>query len=72
MRQQTRRLAIKVEHEKTVIANLPHLVGRLLEYARDLGRVTARSSDPISRPDLKWDIMFIVTANWDITMSQLA
>ena len=42
LQQQMRRLAIKVEREKIVIADLPELAVRILDYARDQGRVTMR------------------------------
>jgi Fic family protein len=40
LQQQKRRLAVKVEREKTVIAALPELAIQILDYARDQGRVT--------------------------------
>lgn len=42
MQQQMRRLAIKVEREKIVIADLPELAVKILDYTRDQGRVTMR------------------------------
>lgn len=42
LQQQMRRLAIKVEREKIVISELPELAVRILDYARDQGRVTMR------------------------------
>ncbi len=42
VQQQMRRLAIKVEREKIVIADLPELAVRILDHARDQGRVTMR------------------------------
>ncbi len=42
LQQQMRRLAIKVEREKIVIADLPELAIKILDYARDQGRVTMR------------------------------
>jgi Fic family protein len=43
LQQQKRRLAAKVEREKIVIAELPELAIRILDYARDHGRVTMRN-----------------------------
>jgi len=40
LQQQKRHLAAKVEREKIVIATLPELAIRILDYARDQGRVT--------------------------------
>ena len=40
LQQQKRRLAAKVEQEKLVLAALPELAVRILDYARDHGRVT--------------------------------
>lgn len=40
LQQQKRRLAVKVEQEKLVLAALPELAAKLLDYARDHGRVT--------------------------------
>jgi hypothetical protein len=40
--QQQRRLAVKVEREKTVVADLPELAVRILDDAGDQGRVTMR------------------------------
>jgi DNA-binding Lrp family transcriptional regulator len=37
-----RRLAVKVEYEKVVLAELPELSVKILDYARDQGRVTMR------------------------------
>jgi Fic family protein len=42
LQQQVRRLAVKVEREKIVIADLPELAVNILDYARDQGRVTMR------------------------------
>ncbi len=42
LHQQMRRLAVKVEREKIVIAELPELAVKVLDYARDQGRVTMR------------------------------
>jgi Fic family protein len=42
MQQQKRRLAVKVEREKSTLAVLPELAVRILDYARDHGRVTSR------------------------------
>ncbi len=42
LRQQKRRLAAKVEREKTALAVLPELALKILDYARDHGRVTSR------------------------------
>jgi Fic family protein len=42
LQQQKRRLAVKVEREKTALATLPELAVRILDYARDQGRVTTR------------------------------
>jgi Fic family protein len=42
LQQQMRRLAVKVEREKIVIADLPDLAVKILDYARDQGRVTMR------------------------------
>lgn len=40
LQQQKRRLAIKVEQEKLMLATLPELAVKILDYARDHGRVT--------------------------------
>jgi predicted HTH transcriptional regulator len=40
MQQQKRRLAAKVEQEKLVLAGLPELAVKILDYARDHGRVS--------------------------------
>ncbi len=42
LQQQKRRLAVKVEHEKSALAVLPELAVKILDYARDHGRVTSR------------------------------
>ncbi len=42
LQQQMRRLAVKVEHEKIVLADLPELAVKILDYACDHGRVTMR------------------------------
>jgi len=42
MQQQKRRLAAKVEREKAVLAVLPDLALKILDYVRDHGRVTTR------------------------------
>jgi Fic family protein len=42
LQQQMRRLAVKVEREKIVIADLQELAVKILDYARDQGRVTMR------------------------------
>jgi Fic family protein len=42
LQQQKRRLAVKVEREKISLATLPELAVRILDYARDQGRVTTR------------------------------
>jgi len=42
LQQQTRRLADKVEREKFVLADLPELAVKILDYTRDQGRVTMR------------------------------
>ncbi|MBP9094050.1 Fic family protein [bacterium] len=42
LQQQMRRLAVKVEREKIVLADLPELAVKILDYARDHGRVTMR------------------------------
>ena len=42
LQQQQRRLAVKVEREKIVIAELPELAVKILDYVRDQGRVTMR------------------------------
>jgi Fic family protein len=42
LQQQKRRLAVKVEREKNALAVLPELAVRILDYARDHGRVTSR------------------------------
>lgn len=42
LQQQKRRLATKVEREKISLATLPELAVRILDYARDQGRVTTR------------------------------
>ena len=39
MQQQKRRLAVKVEREKLALATMPELAVRILDYARDHGRV---------------------------------
>jgi len=43
LQQQKRRLSVKIEREKIVIANLPELAVKILDYARDQGRVTMRN-----------------------------
>lgn len=40
MQQQKRRLAVKVEREKLALAVMPELAVKILDYARDHGRVT--------------------------------
>lgn len=40
LQQQVRRLSIKVEREKIVLSDLPQLAVKILDYARDQGRVT--------------------------------
>ena len=40
LQQQKRRLAVKVEREKLVLAGLPELAVQILDFARDHGRVT--------------------------------
>ncbi len=40
LQQQKRRLAVKVEREKIAIAAVPELAVKILDYARDQGRVT--------------------------------
>lgn len=42
LQQQKRRLAVKVEREKTALTALPELAVKILDYARDHGRVTSR------------------------------
>jgi predicted HTH transcriptional regulator len=42
LQQQKRRLAAKVEREKTALSTLPQLVVDILDYAREHGRVTTR------------------------------
>ena len=42
MQQQKRRLAVKLEREKNALAVLPALAVKILDYARDQGRVTTR------------------------------
>ncbi|HEX7159520.1 MAG TPA: Fic family protein [Edaphobacter sp.] len=42
MQQQVRRLARKVERERTVLAAMPELSARIVEHAREHGRVTMR------------------------------
>lgn len=42
LQQQMRRLAIKVEREKIIIADLPELAVKIIDYVRDQGRVTMR------------------------------
>jgi Fic family protein len=42
LQQQKRRLAVKVEREKNALASLPELAVKILDYARDQGRVTTR------------------------------
>jgi Fic family protein len=42
LQQQKRRLAMKVEREKNALAALPELAVKILDYARDQGRVTTR------------------------------
>jgi Fic family protein len=42
LQQQKRRLAVKVEREKTALAALPELAVQILDYVRDQGRVTTR------------------------------
>ena len=42
LQQQVRRLAVKVEREKIIIADLPELSVKILDYAREQGRVTMR------------------------------
>jgi Fic family protein len=40
LQQQKRRLSVKVERERLVLAALPELAVRILEFAREHGRVT--------------------------------
>jgi Fic family protein len=42
LQQQKRRLAVKVEREKNALATLPELAVKILDYARDQGRVATR------------------------------
>jgi Fic family protein len=42
LQQQKRRLAVKVEREKIALATLSELAVKILDYARDQGRVTTR------------------------------
>lgn len=42
LQQQKKRLAIKVEQEKLVLATLPELAVEILDHARDYGRVTMK------------------------------
>lgn len=42
LQQQKRRLAVKVEREKNALSVLPELAVKILDYARDHGRVTSR------------------------------
>lgn len=42
LQQQMRRLSVKVEREKVVLADLPELSIKILDYVRDQGRVTMR------------------------------
>ncbi len=42
LQQQKRRLAVKVEREKNALTALPELAVKILDYARDHGRVTSR------------------------------
>lgn len=42
LQQQKRRLAVKVEREKIHLASRPELAVRILDYARDQGRVATR------------------------------
>ena len=42
LQQQKRRLEVKVEREKNALAALPELAVKILDYARDHGRVTTR------------------------------
>jgi Fic family protein len=42
LQQQKRRLAVKVEREKSTLATLPELAVKILDYVRDQGRVTTR------------------------------
>jgi len=42
LQQQKRRLEVKVEREKNALAVLPELAVKILDYARDHGRVTTR------------------------------
>ena len=42
LQQQKRRLSVKVEREKSALAALPELAVKILDYARDQGRVTTR------------------------------
>jgi Fic family protein len=42
LQQQKRRLEVKVEREKNALAALPELAVKILDYARDHGRVTSR------------------------------
>jgi Fic family protein len=43
LQQQKRRLTPRLEREKTVLADLPPLAVRILDYAREQGRVTLRA-----------------------------
>lgn len=40
LQQQKRRLAVKIERERLLLTALPELAGRILEFAREHGRVT--------------------------------
>ena len=42
LQQQKRRLAVKVERERNVMADLSELAIKILDYVRDQGRVTSR------------------------------
>ena len=42
LQQQKRRLAVKVEREKTALSALPELAVKIMDYVRDNGRVTTR------------------------------
>ena len=42
LQQQKRRLDVKVEREKNVLAVLPELAVKILDYVRDHGRITTR------------------------------
>ena len=42
LQQQKRRLSVKVEREKIALAALPELAVKILDFARDHGRVTTR------------------------------